>query len=217
MARKKYHPGALNGQRWRATHQATIDAILGPDVRRVRSQGSQFYNKDHWTGRAFLACLCEWARLNPGRTPERHDVEGWVYRANQRTLHYGDEGITIASTPDDLPRWLANALTGGGYHEAWHTKWSRTKPLHIDDVWPHILGLWALIPFDADPAKNEPGWAPLVGALMTWSNIIEDVRIERLGCREYPGVQKKMEALQDLILQQEAEGREGAPQQPEGV
>jgi hypothetical protein len=207
MARKKYQPSMLNGQKWRASHQATIDAILGPDVRSVVSRGSQFFNKDNWTGRAFLAAVSEWARLNPGRTPERHDVEGWVYRANQRTVYQGDERITIASTPDELPRFLAHALVGGGYHEAWHTKWSRIKSLHIDDVLNPVLNLWALIPFDADPEKGEPGWARLMGSLLTWSNIIEDVRIERLGCREYPGVQKKMEALQDLILQQESEGR----------
>ena len=205
MARR-HQPRPLNGQKWRATHQATIDAILGQGVRTVRSQGSQFHNQDHWTGRSFLAALCEWARLNPGRTPERFDVEGWVHKANQRPYDVS-EGIVIAATPDELPRWLANALTGGGYHEAWHTKWSRTKRLHIDEVWPKVLDLWALIPFDADPSKNEPGWSPLVGALLHWSNLIEDVRIERLGCREYPGVQDKMEALQDLILQQESDAR----------
>jgi len=43
---------------------------------------------------------------------------------------------------------------------------------------------------------------------MTWSNIIEDIRIERIGCREFPGSPQKMEALQDLILQMEIKGQE---------
>jgi len=207
MARK-YQPGLLNGQKWRQTHQATIDAILGPNVRTVRSQGSQFYNRDNWTGRAFLGALCEWGRLNGDYAPQQHDVENWVYVANRPTVYQGGKGITIASTPDDLPRWLADALTGGGYHESWHTKWSRTKPLHINEVWPHIPRMWGMIPYD--PSTGASGWAPLMGALMMWSNIIEDIRIERLGCQEYPGVQDKMEALQDLILQQEADFRSEA-------
>jgi hypothetical protein len=94
---------------------------------------------------------------------------------------------------------------GGGYHEAWHTLYSRRTPIHIDEVWPTVERLWGLVPFD--PANGKKGWAGLTGALLDWSNIIEDIRIERLGCKEFPGSPEKMEALQDLILQQEAEGR----------
>ena len=46
----------------------------------------------------------------------------------------------------------------------------------------------------------------MTGAVLTWSNIIEDIIIERRGCKDYPGSPQKMEALQDLILQQEGAG-----------
>ena len=205
MIRRKGALATLSGQRWRATHQSTVDAVLGAGVRKVRSTGSQFFNMDNWTARSFGADLCEWARLNPGKTPDRYDVEGWLSDANRNRVSHSDRGITIASTPDELPIGLAMALVGGGYHEAWHTEFSRNTPLHMREVWPKILDLWKLVPYE--PSKGKKGWSGLTGPLLQWSNIIEDIRIERVGCKKYPGAHSKMEALQDLILAQEAESR----------
>lgn len=199
------HSPSLRGQKWRETHQATVDSILGPKVRTIKSRGSTFYNKDSWTARTFIAALCEWARLNKGRTPERFDVEGWVAASNRDAQRVWDKGIVIASTPDELPKGLSFALVGGAYHEAWHTKWSRRTPLTVAEVWPKVLDMWALIPYA--PERGKPGWTGLTGPLLDWSNIIEDIRIERLGCAQYPGAIEKMEALQDLILEMEEEGR----------
>lgn len=203
-------PAHLDGSRWRASHQQTVDSVLvNTGVRRkVSSRGSAFYNMDSWTGRKFGAALCEWARLNPGRTPQRYDVFMWVENANHGMLPEYQKGITIAATPDDLPKGLAMALVGGGYHEGWHTLYSRRTTISIDEVWPKVLDLWNLIPYA--PAEGRKGWAGLTSAILHWSNIIEDIRIERVGCREFPGAPRKMEALQDLILRQEEEGREAS-------
>lgn len=200
-------PAALDGNRWRRTHQATVDSVLNPigETRKVSSRGHSFFNRDSWTARAFTAAMCEWARLNPASAPDRYDVESWVLRANQTSVPDYQKAIVIASTPDDLPRWLAYALVGGGYHEAWHTVYSRRTMLHISEVWPKVQDLWSLVPYE--PAKGKMGWAGLTKAVLDWGNIIEDIRIERNGCREYPGAPEKMEMLQDLILQQEEEGR----------
>tara|TARA_R110000824_G_scaffold156307_2_gene329433 strand:- start:1163 stop:2317 length:1155 start_codon:yes stop_codon:yes gene_type:complete len=206
--KKNAKPAMLNGQKWRASHQATVDAILGSRVRTVTSKGDAFYNVDSWVARSFAAAMCEWAELNPRMTPTRRDIEGWVAKANNSRISTSEKGITIAQTPDDLPRWLAFALVGGGYHEAWHTQYSRTKALHVNEVVGKVLAMWKLIPHD--PTRNLHGWKGLTGALLTWSNIIEDIRIERIGCREFPGAGPKMEALQDLILKQEREGRQAA-------
>lgn len=206
MPRKTAH---LDGSKWRHTHQRTVDSVLAEtgERRAVRSRGASFYNVDSWTARAFAAALCEWARLNPGLTPERHDVENWVWKAN-RALHdtYDhNKGITIAQTPDDLPKGLALALVGGGYHEAWHTLYSRKTRIHLSEVWPKVQDLWELVPFA--PEEGKRGWAGLTSTILHWGNVIEDIRIERVGCREFPGAPRKMEALQDLILNQEEEGR----------
>lgn len=197
----------LDGAKWRHTHQRTVDSVLvdAGVTRKVWSRGSSFYNLDNWTARAFGAALCEWARLNPGLTPERRDVEHWVWKANQIAIREWDKGITIASTPDDLPKGLALALIGGGYHEGWHTLYSRRTPIHIDEVWPKVRDIWDLVPYA--PEEGKRGWAGLTSAILHWGNIIEDVRIERVGCKEFPGSPRKMEALQDLILKQEEEGR----------
>lgn len=205
--RRKANPAPLDGNKWRNTHQATVDGVLNRiDVyRKVTSRGHSFYNLDTWTARSFGAALCEWARLNPESVPDRHDVEAWVIRANSASMPEYKKGINIASTPDALPRGLAYALVGGGYHEAWHTLYSRRTRIHINEVWPKVQEMWKLVPYD--PAKGKAGWAGLTENLLHWWNIIEDIRIERVGCKEFPGSPPKLWALQDLILHQEAEGR----------
>ena len=202
-------PGFLDGAKWRRSHQATVDTVLARihETRKVYSRGARFYNMDSWTARAFVAALCEWARLNPGSTPDRDTVVAWVVAANRCVLSFSQKSITIASTPDDLPLRLAMALVGGGYHEAWHTLYSRRTPLHITEVWPKVRDYWEMVPYAPDEGKA--GWAPLTGALLDWGNVIEDIRIERNGCVEFPGAPPKMEALQDLILAMEREPREG--------
>jgi len=172
----------------------------------VRSQGTMFYNKDNWTARSFAAAMCEWAKLNPDKTPTQGDVQMWIdKRVSAHTADYYERGINIAATPDDLPRGLAMALVGGGYHEAWHTRYSCRRQLTLNELWPMVEKLWALVPYD--PAKGRNGWAGLTSYLLDWGNIIEDIRIERCGCKEYPGSPAKMGELQDLILKMEEEGR----------
>ncbi len=212
MARKsnaaRVRETVLSGQKFKRTHQATVDGILGPNVIKVESKGSQFYNKDNWTQRAFTAGFTRWASLNRLADPDRYDVEGWMSTANHQQVYEGDRGIVIASTPDELPAKKASALMGGGYHEAWHTEYSRRTPVTIELVWPKLRQHWELL--NRDPATGERGWHKLTGPLLEWSNIVEDIRIERLGCRKYPGSRKRMEDLQDLILEMEAEGRQAA-------
>lgn len=207
MSRAAIGLAQLDGRKWQQSHQATIDAVLGAGERKVVSRGSAFFNKDNWTARSFAVAFCEWARLNPDHCPDQYDIEGMLRKANTPSVTAYEKGITIASTPDDLPRWLAWALVGGGYHEAWHTRFSRTKPISLREVSSPIAKLWGLVPFD--PANGRRGWAGLTGAVLTWSNIIEDIIIERRGCIEFPGSPMKMEALQDLILQQEGAGTLG--------
>ena len=201
----------LPGAKWRNTHQATVNAVLGADpnsasYRKVTSQGSSFFNRDTWYARSFAAALCEWARLNKERLPDASDVRKWVeYSTKVSEQYLYQRGIVIAETPDDLSRERAMALVGGAYHEAWHTEYSRRTRINLEEVWPRVQTLWGLIPYAPD--RGYRGWSKLTGALLTWSNIIEDIRIERIGCREYPGAPEKMEALQDLILQMEGAGK----------
>jgi hypothetical protein len=203
----------LPGAKWRNTHQATVNSVLGgdpksPKYRRVESTGSTFFNTDSWYARTFGLALTQWSRLNKEAIPTSADVENWIYNSTYRARYVPEKKITIAATPDDLDKSLAMALVGGAYHEAWHTEYSRREPLLLEEVWDRIKALWPRIPYA--PEKGYRGWARLTDALLTWSNIIEDIRIERIGCREFPGAPPKMEALQDLILDMEAKGRVAA-------
>jgi len=206
----------LSGQKWRNTHQRTIDAIIdssSPDHRRVISKGTSFYNVDQWVLRIFVKAMCDWAKLNPGKRPTRDDVHHWVYHANAAgrwNMVNGtyDPHIVIGETPDDLPKWFALALVAGGYHEIWHTLYSRRDELLVDVMWGIVDGAWDRLEYD--PLKGKFGWAGLSAALLSWSNLIEDIYIERRGTLEYPGSRVSMPHLQDLILKQEQAGLEAA-------
>lgn len=192
----------MPGGVWRTTHQASVQAILGKRAPRVISKGSQFYNRDRWTLRFFTKAMCDWAKDHPGDTPSQRDLRDWVHTAN--TMHPDIEPcIVIASTPDDLPVRVALALTGGAYHEAWHTLYSCRRPLRVDEIKSLVMDRW-------DKVED---WSKFAALLLEWSNIVEDIKIERRGIEEFPGTRTSMHDLQDFILTKEEESRR---QRPEG-
>lgn len=187
----------LQGSRWRATHRASVVAILGADAPPIYSRGSRFYNVDRWTARFLVMFMCEWAKGNPGCTPTHAQVTEWVVAANAKKPE-DKRHIVIAATPPLLTMRLAMALTGGGYHEALHTQRSCRRDLTPDEIIKIVVPRWAQV---AD-------WSKLFGLLQDWSNTVEDVRIERVGNNEYPGIHLKMCHLQDFILEQEFNDRQ---------
>jgi len=191
---------ALSGAKWRATHQQSVDGMLHDlNVRRpVRSYGSGFMNRDRWTGRALFTAMSYYA----GKSWQISSLLNTANADVNFTPH-----IVIAATPDDLPAGTALALVGGAYHEAWHTRYSRRTTLKREEIEAPLNERWS----KADMAF----WKSQHSVMMGWSNIIEDIRIERLGCARFPGALPKMEALQDLILKMEQEGFE--KQMPENL
>ena len=186
----------LRGDQYRRTHKASVVGILGKQAPDVFSKGSMFYNKDRWTARAVTLHMCKWAKENPDCTPTLDDVKQWVMDANAERVP--NREIVIASTPDKLPLRVALALTGGAYHEAFHTLYSCRRPLVAKEVADIVLPRWAKL---AD-------WSKFHGALQQWSNIVEDIRIERRGREKFDGVHVKLCDLQDFILAMEAKGKE---------
>ncbi len=189
----------LNGKKWASSHQASVDAILdgskGRDKRTVSARGEGFFNVDRWTARILWSKLCQSVRFGNGLSKSM--VDDALFHANQPLGREAE--IVVAAVPDRIPPWLARSSIGGNYHEAWHTEWSCRRDLTMADVWEPLQKRWALLP--------ETEWPKFIGAVLTWSNIIEDIRIERLGCAKYPGSPDKMADLQDLILGQEEKGR----------
>ena len=190
----------LSGAKWRATHQASVDGMLHDlNVRRpVKSFGSGFSNRDRWTGRALFTAMNRY-------DGEAWELEGILREANAEITFVPH--IVIAATPDDLPSGTAIALVGGAYHEAWHTRYSRRTTLKREEIEAPLNERWG--------KADVKFWKGQHGVMLTWSNIIEDIRIERLGCARFPGALPKMEALQDLILKMEQEGFE--KQMPENL
>ena len=184
----------LSGAKWRATHQASVDGMLHDlNVRRpVKSFGSEFSNRDRWTGRGLFTAMNN--RYYDGSWP----LERILREANAEIPF--QPHIVIAATPDDLPAGTALALVGGAYHEAWHTRYSRRTTLKREEIEAPLNERWG--------KADVKFWKFQHGVMLTWSNIIEDIRIERLGCARFPGALPKMEALQDLILKMEQEGFE---------
>jgi hypothetical protein len=183
----------IRGAKHAAGYKASVFAVLGGS-RRVLSRGSRFLHKDRWTVRICTTMACEWAAKNPGCVPTRADVAAWVRKANQQRIYHPE--ILIAKTPDRLPLRTALALTGGAYHEGFHGTYSCRRDITVDEMAAIILPRWAKV---AD-------WSKYHKMLQEWSNLVEDIRIERRGQEDFPGVRTKLCDLQDFILHQEAEG-----------
>jgi uncharacterized protein YegL len=191
------NPQFFSGDRWRLTHRASVVSILGAEAPEVLSRGSRFYNVDRWTMRVFVKHMCDWAKANPGVAATRVEVAQWVGLANAEQVP--KRHIVIAATPPKLSIRVALALVGGGYHEAFHTRYSCRRTLSTPEMCNIVLPRWAQV---AD-------WSKLYGLLQEWNNIVEDIRIERRGNEDYPGCLQKMGELQDFILAQERATREG--------
>jgi transcription elongation factor Elf1 len=186
------------GGRYRATHQATVDSILGARVRPVYSRGTAFYNHDVWRGRLFLIYLCAWASRNPGKKPTLPNIRHLCDQANDEVENHPH--IVIAATPEELPLRMALALMGGAAHEAFHTKYSRRRNLIpkvmkslVDSVWGRVKD-----------------WSKLGPTLLDWDNIIDDIRIEHAGIEDYPGTEPKLHDTLTYMLDREEESRKEA-------
>ena len=197
----------LRGSLWLATHSASIRAVLADrdSIPSVQSKGQSFYNADSWTLRIFTMELCIWASLNPGCCPTYQDIASWCRTANYQIGSITSE-IVIAATPNELNRSLARALVGGAYHEAWHTRYSMRGYLSASKMASMVLPLWYEV----------KDWSKYHSLIQTWSNIIEDIRIERLGCKEFQATRPAMVELQDFVLNLENQGQAGGKQHGSG-
>ena len=184
----------LKGAEYRSTHKLAVIGVLGDRAPKVSSRGSRFYNIDRWTVRVFTREMCKWAQGNPQCIPTIKEIGEWVRTANSETVPLRE--IVIANTPAKLRLRTALALTGGAYHEAFHTYYSCLRPLNAVEMAKLVIPRWARV----------PDWSRYYKLLQDWSNIIEDIRIERLGREEFPGSLTKLHDLQDFILGQEAKG-----------
>jgi len=170
----------LPGQAYQKSHQDSVNAILGSvNAPPVTSDGDSFYNVAQWTALELINVIAKGKKIS-------------------KVVPSGvSNKIVIAKTPDKLPLGVAYALTGGAYHEAFHSYYDRQGPMTQEELKAIRSKL-----------KERP-WASTLARIqkpkvLTWHNVIADIRIERLGCQEFPGVQAKMEILADFVCEREA-------------
>ena len=197
-----------------ANHQPSADTILGglgsPNYRKVLSQGSRFFNVDRWVMVRFQYAMQTWACTprNKRRHPTERDIAEWVDAANAPGMDMGHASkkpaspftpskpfIQVAATPTDLSPRTFLAIGGGVYHESWHTLYSRRTNLREKDALANVMSRWGQV----------PDWSVYMDFMVGMSNIVEDIRIERIGNQQYPGSYAKMCDLQDFIVDQESE------------
>jgi len=190
------------GARYWKSMQGAVDAILTPMSiqRRVISTGTQFVNYDAWTGEAFAHKLCDFFAANPDRVPTRTELTKLLDQANGYRCR--DPHIRVARMPDRVTLRVARAIIGGGYHEAWHTKYSKRDRVRRSEVQP-ILDIAEQVTLAGGQFD-----AKMRGLLMTLHHLVEDIRIERRGNEDFEGAKQAMVDLQDFILDLEAAGRE---------
>ena len=181
---------------WKRSNAASVGAV-GVD-RKVSARGAAFFNRDRWTARVAQSKISEIIRLN-GEIPLADLVSYAVQSANGEYVPHPE--IVVAAPPERLDARAQRASIGGNYHEAAHSLYSCTRDLSEEEVMAGLQPRLALLPMSQ--------WAALTGMVLHWGNLIEDIRIERVMCREYPGASDKLSDLQDLILQQEGMGQGG--------
>lgn len=191
MNQKPTNYSALGSHRYSTQYADAVRAILGAETPKVSARGMSFFNKDRWTARALVLAMCKWAKAHPGAVPTFEVVRTWCAEVNSSPIP--PKEIVIASAPNNIPYSTSLALIGGAYHEAFHTRYSLRDSLNPSLVAKVVLPRWAQV---AD-------WSTKAGALLVWSNIIEDIMIERTGRVEYPGTEEMLWHLHALVLEME--------------
>lgn len=187
----------VKGAKHADTYRASVFAIMQERTPRVIARGLEFSHKNRWTARRLVSEICQWSKANPGKTPQTQDIREWVKTSN--ALKVKNPEILIAALVEDIPLRIALGLTGGAYHEAFHGVYTCQRNITVEEVCDIINPRWGLIP--------NGDWSPYYMLLQDWNNIVEDIRIERNGRRDYPGTDVKLHDLQDFILGQETVAR----------
>lgn len=192
----------VRGEAFASLVQASANAIPGGNEVRVTCRGQGFRCSADWTLRYFVKFMCEWAKDRPSMIPTLTEIETWCYLAQDEARH-APVGIDIPTAPAKLPLRINMALTGGTYHEKWHYLYSKRGNLNAKAMYDMIVPRWALI----------QDWSGYAAMLLELSNLFEDTRIERNGCREFPGTPSKLADLADYILDLESDSRAQAAAQ----
>lgn len=179
-----------------------IPQSLGLNGVPVYAQGQMFFCTANFTLNKFIVQLCQWASSHPDGIPSKGHIKTWVKEANRSHYVTGhgeristspQKKIVIQAIPDVLTQRMVMALNGGLLHESAHLLYTYQGRLDVNRMCSIVLPLWAKV-------KN---WGKMQQALLSWTNLIEDIRIERLLRQNYANTMTQLADLQDLILRME--------------
>jgi hypothetical protein len=168
----------------------------------VYAQGQMFFCTANFTLNKFIVQLCQWAKHHPDGIPSKGHIKKWVTDANRSHYVTGhgerintspSKKIVIQSIPDVLTQRMIMALNGGLLHESAHLLYTHQSRLDWKVMCSMVLPLWGKV----------KDWGKMQQALLSWTNLIEDIRIERLLRQNYANTATQLADLQDLILRME--------------
>ena len=168
----------------------------------VYAQGNMFFCTSNFTLNKFIVQLCRWAQSHPDGIPSQGHIRTWCEEANRSHYVTGhgerintspSKKIVIQSIPDKLTQRMIMALNGGLLHESAHLLYTHQARLDWKVMCRMVLPLWGKV----------KDWGKMQQALLSWTNLIEDIRIERLLRQNYANTATQLADLQDLILRME--------------
>lgn len=172
------------------TYRSSIYSILGDQTPVTELSGNMFLNQNRWTAQIFLGKLYQWMLDHASNIPCKSTIQSLVESSNEVVV---EPKIIMPVMPQEVDTRLSMALTGGAYHESWHTIYTCKRPLSREEVYD-------IVEPRLSKAKHP---RTVIKIAQDWMNLIEDVRIERLGVKEYPGTWVKMNDLTDYIISRE--------------
>ena len=179
-----------------------IPQSLGLNGVPVYAQGNMFFCTANFTLNKFIVQLCQWAKHHSDGVPSQGHIKMWCSEANRSHYVTGhgerintspSKKIVIQSIPDVLTQRMIMALNGGLLHESAHLLYTHQARLDWKEMCEMVLPLWGKV----------KDWSKMQGALLSWTNLIEDIRIERLLRQNYANTATQLADLQDLILRME--------------
>lgn len=187
----------LPGVRYASLAQHAVNSLLGTRKRRLPVRvlsGNRFYNVDFWPWKILGEEIFKQLQANKGRAWKVQSLHKKTASGLQKVIDMNiTPHIVVGQVPDgDVRR--GSALIGGCYHEAFHNLYSlrgRSLPTTYDPVLRKICSLAAEV-----EAKD--------GAISLFRDLyqlIEDIRIERVGRKEFPGTYVPLCDLHDYAVE----------------
>lgn len=163
-------------------------SVLGTDLMvPLRFRGDQFYCIDVFPWRQCLGFVCEYKK----NLVTVKDLAPWP-KDIEKSASTIKPSVTLPTVSSMLSGKDYEALLGGTYHEGWHRLRRGTTP-KPKEIYRLLKPRWDGVP-----------WKRHQRILLEFGNILEDIRIERLGIRDFPGTRDRLVEVHDLILNRES-------------